>query len=313
MPAASSCGRRSPARGRARSAPSTARARHCRPAPGARSGYARRCHRVHRRRYTRRGLPRPQAGMRPTMIMASTSSFADVRGRAAADDAAVLHHRQPVGEVEHVVDVVADQEDADALVRQFADQRADLARLLGAEGRGRLVHDQDAGVEVDRAARSRPPGAGRRRARLTTLRSEGRRSFIRPSIRRAACSIASSSRKPKRPVALATEEQVGDGVEIFGQRKVLVDRLDAEGLGVARRSDLRPAAVDADLAAVGGKTPERILISVDLPAPLWPSSPTTSPAPRSTLDVLDRVHAAEGLRDAAHLDERGASCPRCRR
>ena len=45
------------------------------------------------------------------------------------DDPAVVHDADPVGQVEHVVDVVADQEDADALVLELADQVADLRRL----------------------------------------------------------------------------------------------------------------------------------------------------------------------------------------
>ena len=40
-----------------------------------------------------------------------------------AHDAAVVHDRDAVREVEHVVDVVADQEDADALAGELADQQ----------------------------------------------------------------------------------------------------------------------------------------------------------------------------------------------
>ena len=66
-------------------------------------------------------------------------------------DPAVVHHADPVGQVEDVVDVVADQEDADALVLELPDEVADLRGLGRSERRGRFVHDQDPGVEVDRA------------------------------------------------------------------------------------------------------------------------------------------------------------------
>ena len=66
-----------------------------------------------------------------------------------AHDPAVVHDADPVRQVEDVVDVVADQEDADALALQLADQVPDLRRLGRPERRGRLVHDQDPGVEVD--------------------------------------------------------------------------------------------------------------------------------------------------------------------
>ena len=64
--------------------------------------------------------------------------------------------RDPVREIEHVVDVVADEEDPDALVLELADQVAYLGRLRGSEGCRGLVHDQDPGIEMDR------PGDGHR-------------------------------------------------------------------------------------------------------------------------------------------------------
>ena len=66
------------------------------------------------------------------------------------DDPAVVHDADPIGQVEDVVDVVADEEDADALVLELADEVADLGGLGRAEGGGGLVHDQDPGVEMDR-------------------------------------------------------------------------------------------------------------------------------------------------------------------
>ena len=84
--------------------------------------------------------------------MARTSSVGDVDlALDGVHDPAVVHDADPVGQVEDVVDVVADEEDADALVLELADQVADLRRLGRAERGRRLVHDQDAGVEVDRA------------------------------------------------------------------------------------------------------------------------------------------------------------------
>ena len=90
--------------------------------------------------------------------MPSTSSERDVGLVDGVHDPAVVHDADPVGQVEDVVDVVADEEDADALVLELADEVADLGRLGRPEGRRRLVHDQDPGVEVD------GPGDGHRLA-----------------------------------------------------------------------------------------------------------------------------------------------------
>ena len=49
------------------------------------------------------------------------------------------------------MEVMADQENADAFGLELLDKLANLGGFLGAEGCRRLVHDQDAGVEVDGA------------------------------------------------------------------------------------------------------------------------------------------------------------------
>ena len=75
--------------------------------------------------------------------MPSTSSVGDVRLVDGVDDPAVVHDADPVGQVEDVVDIVADQEDADTLRLELADKVANLRRLRRAKGSRRLVHDQD--------------------------------------------------------------------------------------------------------------------------------------------------------------------------
>ena len=54
------------------------------------------------------GAP-PISAAAPAMIIASTWSWSTAARRHDADHAAVLHHRQAVGEIEDVVDVVADR------------------------------------------------------------------------------------------------------------------------------------------------------------------------------------------------------------
>src|SRR5690348_15362213 len=50
----------------------------------------------------------------------------NIPGPGRADDLAVLHHTDAVGEVEHIVDVVADQEYADPFGFELPDQLAHL-------------------------------------------------------------------------------------------------------------------------------------------------------------------------------------------
>ena len=51
-------------------------------------------------------------------------------------------------------------------------------------------------------------------------------------------------------------------------------------------------------------------MSVDLPAPLSPSRPTTSAAADCEVYARERGHGAEALLDAAHLHERSPVRPR---
>ena len=92
------------------------------------------------------------------MIIASTSSLVTSSLLTVPTSSPVQHHADPIGEVEHVVDVVADEEDPDPLRLQLGDELVHLAGLGRTERGGRLVHDQDAGVEVD------GPGDGHRLA-----------------------------------------------------------------------------------------------------------------------------------------------------
>ena len=89
-------------------------------------------------------------GFLPRMIIPRISSVVTLVLVDRVDDPAVVHDADPVGQVVDVVDVVADQEDPDPLVLELADEVPDLGGLGRAERRGRLVHDQDLGVEVDR-------------------------------------------------------------------------------------------------------------------------------------------------------------------
>src|SRR5580700_2657547 len=73
-----------------------------------------------------------------------------VLNAAGANDLTVLHHRHPVGEVEHIVDVVTDEEDAEAFRLELLDELTDLRGLRRPQGCGRLIHDEYFGVEMNR-------------------------------------------------------------------------------------------------------------------------------------------------------------------
>ena len=73
-------------------------------------------------------------------------------GLAGVDVLAVSHDADVVGDLEDLLDLVADEHDGDAGVAQLADGLEEGFDLLLREGRGRLVHDDELRVEQKRAA-----------------------------------------------------------------------------------------------------------------------------------------------------------------
>ena len=82
----------------------------------------------------------------PVMI-ATASCIECVFGADHRRPAAEALDVDPVGGLEDVGHVVADQDDAEALVAQVADQAQHLRRLAYAERGGRLVEDGDLAAE----------------------------------------------------------------------------------------------------------------------------------------------------------------------
>ena len=71
-----------------------------------------------------------------------TSSGWPGRGRTSADHPPVPEHHDAVGQPEHLVDVVGDQQDVGPLQRAGWGEPLDLGGLGDAEGRGGLVQDE---------------------------------------------------------------------------------------------------------------------------------------------------------------------------
>ena len=97
---------------------------------------------------TRRG--RRRAGRsRPTISSARSSSSVSRRD-PRADDPAAPDDRDPVGDLEDLVELVADEDDAVALLGEPAEDGEDLLGLLRRQHGGRLVEDEDPGVAIER-------------------------------------------------------------------------------------------------------------------------------------------------------------------
>ena len=162
-------------------------------------------------------------------------------------------------------------------------------------------------------ARPRSPGAGRRTAAPPARRCRGMLIPISSSALRASRFISALVRNGiGRSTLLAAQEHVVVDGQLVDQREVLEDGVDRRGRGRRRRSwarSPRPCSHIDPLSCFW--KPQRILISVDLPAPLSPSRPSTSPLRRCRLTSRS---ATVGPKRLAMCSTRSTSSSRrCRR
>ena len=111
----------------------------------------------------------------------------------------------------------------------------------------------------------------------------------------------------RRVVRLAAEVHVLDDVEVVAEREILVDDLDPE-----RAASFGPWIVTGWPSKTIsppsiGWMPATHLISVDLPAPLSPTSAMTSPARTSKSTSVSACTEPKRLRDPVELEERWSS------
>ena len=111
------------------------------------------------------------------------------------------------------------------------------------------------------------------------------------------------------PPAEAGQRRVHDaGIlghrQVRAERELLEDAADAERLCERAPNSWRcslPATVMRPRS--GASVPARTCISVDLPAPLWPTRPTHSPRIDGEIDAVQRADGAEMLFDAVQPDD----------
>ena len=177
--------------------------------------------------------------------------LAHVGNVSGRDIGAVAQHRDPVGEHEDLLEAVADVDDADAALAQQADDAEQAHDVRLGQRRGRLVHDQDAGVLRERLGDLDPlPVADRERA---DQRARGRDRGCRARrAARAPWRASPPSRSPPKRVRGAWPMKMFSATVSSGkQQQLLEDRGDAAALGVVRVREAHDLAVQADGAGVG--------------------------------------------------------------
>ena len=102
---------------------------------------------------------------------------------------------------------------------------------------------------------------------------------------------------------LPAEEDVAGGIDVVGQRQLLVDRLDPVLLRVARVVDRDRFAVDEDLARIRRVGARQRVHQGRLAGPVAADEGDDLARVEVHADAVDGVDAAEGHADVAHLHQ----------
>ena len=179
--------------------------------------------------------------------------------RALRDDLAVLDEVAPVGDLEHLADVMVGEQDADPLHRQLANVAANVLGGLGIDGRERFVEQNQ-----ERLARQAPgnlepallaAGAARRRVLADVLELKTLQHRVR------AFPAFASREPPAKQTAARQCFQYGDEVLLDGQlakNALLLRQIAHAEPGPSEHG--QPGnilAVEDDLAVVGHDLPGR--------------------------------------------------------
>ena len=204
----------------------------------------------------------------------------DVALRVVADHAAAVEEHEVVADRVGVMRVVRDEDHADAALGRLHDVAKHDARLLDAERRRRLVEDQHAGAEVDRARdRDRLPLAARQRADrlvgVADVDAHLRHLLARPSSSRRRYRSRlqgpspSSAPRPGRSCARSTSAAPSPDPGRRSRSRVA---------RVARRAEVHLRSLHQHAPLVVRVDAGEDLDKLDLPAPLSPRMHVTSPA-----------------------------------
>ena len=162
---------------------------------------------------------------------------------------AAPQHRDAVGDLEHLAELVADEHDRGPVRLEAVDDRDQLADLLRGEHRAGLVEHEDPGVAIERLE-DLDPLLGADRDVLDQRVGIDRQAV---AVRQLAHAGAGGLEiEPAPPARLLTEHDVLGHRHHRHEHEVLVDHPDPQRDRGRRRADLHLLPVDEDLALVGG-------------------------------------------------------------
>src|SRR3954464_4167431 len=220
-------------------------------------------------------------------------------GGNRVDALAAPQHGDAVGDLEDLVELVRDEDDAGAVLLQRLEDAEEVARLLGGEHRGRLVEDEDPRPAEERAQDLH-----------ALLHADADILDARVGVHGEAVAVRQLAHARRGRVEVeqqALARLVGQD-DVLGHRhdgdehEVLVHHADPVLDGLQRRADADGPAVDADLALVGLVQPVEDAHQRRLAGAVLPEQRVDLAGLQVEVDRVVRDDRPEALRDPAQLE-----------
>src|SRR5580700_3323857 len=247
------------------------------------------------------GLGRPPVGGTRRHVLHHALPV-EVRSRPLGHHPPQVQHRDPVRDLEDVVQVVGDDHHRQPAVAEPFDQVQHLPGLHHSEGGGGLVQQHQLGVPHHRLGhRHRLPLTSRERGHWLPDRAhrgdqQGAQGLGRLPLHRVLVEQAALQRLP-------AEEHVLNDVQVVGQRQILVHRLNPQRGGVPGAPDVYRSPLEVDLTMV------RLVHASDaagehrLPGTVVPAQAGHLAGGQVQVHPVECLHRPEVLVDAPQLHQ----------
>jgi hypothetical protein len=221
-------------------------------------------------------------------------------GIGRADHLAPADHRDPVGDRQHLAQLVGDEDDRLALVGEALDHLEELVDLAGRQdGRG-LVEDQDRRVAEQGLEQLDPLLLAHRQVGDAGVGVDGE---AEAGAQLADASPSGVQVEQRAPPQLLAEDHVLGHRERLHQLEVLVDHADAAGDGVGRAAEAHGLPLDQQLAGVGLVEPEDHVHQRRLAGAVLAQHAVDLAAAQRQVDGVVGEDAGEALGDAPRLED----------